>query len=120
MVDYCEIGHGIANRYCKQVDGASISGVGLVKYTQDELDEISRAGSLSNFSDENIYLVDGNGADRSFHGIDGDINNGISAPYKVCTVHDAESIKPTEPSVPEESEEEDDGEENGHHHGDED
>ena len=120
MVDYCEIGHGVANRYCKQVDGASISGVGLVKYTQDELDEISRAGSLSNFSDETIYLVDGNGADRSFHGIDGDINNGISAPYKVCTVHDAESIKPTEPSVPEESEEEDDGEENGHHHGDED
>ena len=109
LVDYCDIGHAVANRYCNQVPGASISSVGLVKYTQAELDEILRAGTLRDFSDENIYLVDENGGDRAFYGIDGDINQGIRAPYKVCTVHDASSLEPTtEPTEEPDSDDEDD------------
>ena len=44
-----------------------------------------------------IYIEGGD-----FHGINGNINVGISAPYKMCTVHTAESIKPpeTEPTEP--------------------
>ena len=92
-VDYCDIGGAVANRYCNQVPGASISSVSLVKYTQDELDEIVRSETYSGLSDENIYLINSKGGPAAFHGLDGDINRGFSAPYKMCTVHDADSLR---------------------------
>ena len=103
MVDYCISGNGIANEYCKQVEGLKFEKRSLVKYTQGELDEIKRAGlgNIRDFSDENIYLIDSNGSPRWFHGLNGNINKEIDAPYKVCTVHTKESlIPPTEPSEP--------------------
>ena len=105
LVDYCKTGGGVANEYCKQVEGNEIVKVGLVKYTQQELDEIKACGAYRNFSDDNIYLIDGNGSDRWFYGLNGNINQGIQAPYKVCTSHTAESIAPpteppTEPPAP--------------------
>ena len=96
LVDYCASGNGVANDYCKKVPGLSFSKVGLVKYTQGEIDNIQAAYSVPSFSDDLIYLVDGSGSPLPFHGLSGGINNGINAPYKVCTKHNADSIKPTE------------------------
>ena len=96
LVEYCDSGNGVANEYCKQVPGLTFSKVGLVKYTQSELDEIHRAGA-SDFSDDNVYLI-GSG------GIDGALS-GSGDPFHVCTIHTAESLIPTtEPTEPEQPE----------------
>ncbi len=101
-VDWCTEGDGAANEFC-HLAGANIAPHALVKYTQAKLDEIERAGRVDDFADNTIYLVDKSGNPvNSFHGLDGDINAGINAPYKVCTVHTAATVLPpeTEPSVP--------------------
>ena len=100
LVDYCDSGNGVANEYCKQVKGVSIRKVGLVKYTQSEIDKIKAAYSVPDFTDDLVYLVDGNGNPQWFYGINGGINQGVQAPYKVCTAHTKESIKPPKPTKP--------------------
>ena len=84
-VEWCSVGDGAANEYCK-LSGASIVSKGLVKYTRAELDEIKKAGNVTGFSDSIVYLVDGD----------------KGAPMKTCTVHTAASIlPPTPPENPE-------------------
>ncbi len=94
-VDYCVTGNGVANEYCKHLyeAGASIT-MGsqiLVKLTQSQLSEILRAedfGLDSQFlRDDYVYLVDAAGNDASFKGFHNNINGGVTAPYKACTVH---------------------------------
>ena len=83
-VDWCTIGNGGANEYCR-LAGASITKKGLVKYTQKEFDNIKRAGNVKGFDESVVYLLNGD------HG----------APMKMCTVHTAASVVPSVPNTPE-------------------
>lgn len=120
-VDYCTVGGGVANEYCKHFAEAgadvTLTSKGLVKLTQDEINEILMAGkyNLNDYflCDDYIYLVDGEGNDVAFHGLYNTINNGIEAPYKVCTVHTKAAweayqqqnpAQPTDPTEPGETE----------------
>ena len=56
-----------------------------------------------------IYLVNSRGEDEAFKGIKGDINQDITAPYAVCTVHTQQSweefqtanpVQPENPDTP--------------------
>lgn len=111
-VDYCVAGKGVANEYCLKHAGVdkkvSVVKKSLVKLTVDEMTEIIKAkkfGLHENFfMDEYVYMVDEKGNDGKFKGFNNDINLKISAPYKVCTVHDEESWLSSgyqpEPEVP--------------------
>ncbi len=86
-VDWCSTGDGAATEYCR-LAGASIVSRGLVKYTQAELDNILKAGTVKGFDESLVYLMNGT----------------TGAPVKTCTVHTAASIipsTPAEPSTPE-------------------
>ena len=86
VVDWCTVGDGAANEYCK-LSGAAIGKKGLVKYTQKEYDNIKKAGNVTGFDESVVYLMNGD----------------KGAPMKTCTAHTAASIlpPPTEPSTPE-------------------
>ncbi len=113
-LEFCTTGGGVATEYCKhfaEVDSAvKIETKGLVKMTQEEIDEIMKAkkhGLDENFfRDEYIYLVDKNGKDLNFKGLNKNINKDVNAPYLVCPVHTKEAWEayqaqqPTEPSAP--------------------
>lgn len=93
-VKYCDICNAPANEYCEKfaaIGRTTLSETYLLKLTQEELDEILLAckhGLTSTFqSDEYIYLVDNNGKDAVFYGIDGDKNEGLKYPYVVGTNH---------------------------------
>ena len=94
LVDYCMDGNGVANEYCQKfaaVEQAKIEEVALVKTTQKELDELIRAKSYGlgeeYINDKFIYLTTDGGADANFHGIKGDQNKDVKAPYIVCSEH---------------------------------
>ena len=82
-VDWCSVGDGAANEYCK-LAGASITKKGLVKYTQKEFDNIKKAGNVKGFDESVVYLLNGD----------------KGAPMKMCTVHTAASIVPSVPETP--------------------
>jgi len=98
-VDWCTAGDGFPNEFCKQVEGNTIGKHTLLKCTTSEL---TNKYKYSGLTDSGIYLVDSSGKDAAFHGISGNLNAGINAPYKVCTKHTAADVKPpeTEPTVP--------------------
>ena len=85
----------MANEFCHKhasVDKKVIIAVkALRKLTVEEMTEIVKAkkhGLDSKFySDEYVYMVDKDGKDARFRGFNNNINTGINAPYKVCTVH---------------------------------
>ncbi len=104
-VDYCVSGDGVPNEYCLQIEGLKFGKVGLLKVTTSELEAIKKAGSITGLEDGWFYLVDINGSDRWFYGLDGNINENVQAPYKVCTVHTEKDVappetEPTDPSLP--------------------
>ncbi len=118
LVDYCTTGKGVANEYCKLFAAeAEDSGVqakieqkALVKMTQKEVNELFKAktcGLMPEYlRDDYIYLVNENGTDGVFKGIEGNLNQGKPAPYLVCPVHTKEawekyqkSVEPTEPET---------------------
>ena len=126
-VTYCSSGTGAANIYCEYFAAAgqcTLSQKALVKLTVEEVEDIRLAckhglASLYN-SDLYIYLVNNYGSALSFHGMNGDANVGVDAPYIVCTEHtkeaweaylaqigssDQPSIEPTDEPVDEETEE---------------
>lgn len=113
-VEYCMDGDGVATEYCKQYakEGkTTIQQVSLVKMTQEELNEIITACNVGLdksmfYRDDYIYLVDASGADASFKGINGDINQNVTAPYKVCTVHTKEEWEKYEEEKKKKEEEE--------------
>lgn len=94
-VDYCESGDGVATEYCKHFAeanvGVSIGKKSLLKLTQSQFEDIQSAMSAGLdaefFRDDYVYLTTSSGADANFSGFHNDINRGVNAPYKVCTVH---------------------------------
>ena len=122
-VEYCTNGKGVANDYCRlfAAEGDKlekpvvIETRTLVKMTVEEVEELKKAknnGLLPEFlRDDYIYLVNKNGTDAVFTGIEGKLVQEPKAPYLVCQEHTAQaweayqdSQKPTEPdeTVPEE------------------
>ncbi len=101
-VNFCTTGDGVANEYCSQLTGGNknVASKSLLKLTQKEINEILAArnyGLNSIYLQDNyVYLVDGNGKDVNFKGFNGNINSGVSAPYKVCTTHTAADLVPEE------------------------
>lgn len=99
QVEYCSVGEGVANEYCKKFAGVDpkvrITTTSLLQMTKTELNTILAArgsGLLGMYTQDNyVYLISGDGKDENFKGFDNDINAGINAPYKVCTVHTQQS-----------------------------
>ena len=94
LVDYCTSGNGVANEYCKkfaELGQATIEERSLVKITQTELNELITAKGYGleekYVNDEMIYLISDSGYNLNFHGINGNANVGVNAPYIVCTEH---------------------------------
>ena len=121
LVDYCVTGGGVCNEYCKlfaEVKDATgtevkIEKKSLVKMTQKEIDELVKAktnGLLpEHLRDDYIYLINDNGTDAVFKGIEGKINQDVNAPYLVCPMHTKEaweayqaSVETTDPETPSE------------------
>ena len=108
QVDYCKTGGGVANEYCKQMasnGSLTLSTTGLVKMKKAEIDEIlkaSNSGLQSKYlSDDYVYYITDDGKDASFKGFHNDINYGVTAPYRVCTTHTANSVQtPVTPDTP--------------------
>ena len=90
-VEYCVTGGGVATEYCSQFEGVEIEARSLVKMTQAEIDELksaSRVGLVDTYTfDGYVYLVNGSGEGLAWHGFNGNANEGVDAPYLVCTVH---------------------------------
>jgi membrane peptidoglycan carboxypeptidase len=113
LVDFCTEGKGVATKYCKlfaQVTDVKFQDRGLVKHTLAELEELKKAGKFglakTFLRDDYIYLVTETGKPQNFFGFNNDINLGVEAPYKVCTVHTKEAWEayqkantPTEPAT---------------------
>ena len=113
LVSYCT--SGVANEYCQKFADAGVitlSERSLVKLTQEEINRLLDAKEyklLPEFlMDEYVYLIKDNGSDGSWKGFNNNINQGIDAPYKVCTTHTAQSWnqyqsslapEPTEPGI---------------------
>lgn len=98
VVDYCTVGGGVANEYCKHFADANqitLEKRSLVKMTQTDYDKMIKAkgqGLLEDYlRDDYIYLTTNDGKDGVFKGINGNANQGVSAPYLVCTVHTKDS-----------------------------
>ena len=108
LLNYCSTGKGVANEYCAYASGVTLGKMGLVKMTQDEINSILAAkdyGLNSKYLMDNyVYLVTADGKDGSFKGFGGNINAGVSSPYKICTVHTyANVVIPPETVEPGES-----------------
>lgn len=93
-VDYCKECGAPANDYCHHYADLGLielTKVSLCKLTQEEVDEILLAcqyGLNSAYrSNSYIYLVNANGSDAAFHGINGNLNVGVNYPYIVGTKH---------------------------------
>jgi penicillin-binding protein 1A len=113
MVEYCT--DGVANEYCRkfaEVGAVTLNQRALVKLTREQVERLTDAEKFKllpeYLMDEYVYLVKDNGADDSWKGFNNNINNNVEAPYKVCTVHTAESWAqhqasqapaPTEPDI---------------------
>ena len=102
-VDFCVTGKGVANEFCKKhaeiSKNVSVVKKSLVKLTVEDMTEIVKAKrhglAESFYTDEYVYLVDKDGKDGKFRGFNNNINVGITAPYKVCTIHDEASWNAT-------------------------
>lgn len=94
LVDYCTSCKCAANEYCLKLserNGLQIEKKGLLKLTQKEINEILAAEKFGLHAvytkDDYVYLIQDNGTDGSFKGFHGGINQGVTYPYKVCTMH---------------------------------
>ena len=103
MVEVCSHG-GVANEYCKlfaarenqsETDTVTVTKKALVKMTQSEINEIHKASGygLVDYMKGNewVYLINWDGTDAVFRGIDGMLEQGVDAPYVVCTEHTKEA-----------------------------
>ena len=107
-VHYCTTGEGVANDYCSLM-GASLSSISLTKMSKSDVQAIRDAlscGLSGGYPAESrVYYTDGD-----WHGYSGNLQSGVSAPYLICTVHNADSYaasqvpeEPTESETPEET-----------------
>lgn len=115
LVDYCS-GGGVATEYCRKFaevdDSVKITKEGLLKRTQSELSTMLAPGGYMDpaiRSNNYIYLINSNGSDAVFKGIDGKLKQWKDAPYVICPEHtptawaeyeEAQATEPpTEPPV---------------------
>lgn len=95
MVDFCKACNCAANEYClllaERDPNVVIEKKGLLKLTLAEANEIvaaERYGLHSQHVKDNyVYLVNNDGTDSSFKGFHNNVNQGVTAPYLVCTKH---------------------------------
>ena len=84
-----------------------------MKITEEEIELIRKATkynlSTAYYDSSYMYLVNLDGTDAAFHGVKGNLNVGVNAPYIVCTMHSEESWRNNQlndptlwPSTPEE------------------
>lgn len=98
-LEYCTTGDGVATEYCKNFaqndTNVKIEYKSLLKLDDSQYEEIVRAMSFGlsaeYYNDNYVYRVNSKGEDTVFHGFQNNINVGVTAPYKVCTVHTRES-----------------------------
>ena len=94
---FCSVSNCVANEYCLKFAAVDSSVVitekAVVKMTQSKVTEMLKAkdnGLDAKFLVDNyVYLTNDEGADAAFKGFDGKGNVGVSAPYRVCTAHNA-------------------------------
>lgn len=117
FVAYCDECNAVANEYCKlfaEAEGRELSQKALVKLTQEQIDEIIAASKYKLDpvfnSNDYIYLINPDGSDGNFKGLNGKLNQGVDAPYIICTTHTKEAwekyqesqiVVPEEPVQPE-------------------
>ena len=95
LVDFCNSCNAVANEYClklAQVGRTTLTKRALVKLTHAQVNRIAQAagvGLLGAYQvDEFVYLVDNNqNPENGYYGLHGDKNQGVYAPYILCTVH---------------------------------
>ena len=93
-VDYCSVGNGVANEYCKHFaaknSNVKITQKGLVKLNQADINEIMKAKSYGlheeYYNNNYVYFVDSNGKDAAFKGFGSTMSSNV-LPYKGCSVH---------------------------------
>jgi len=103
VMEICSHG-GVANEYCKlfaarenqtEEDLVTVEKKALVKMTQTEIDEINKASGYGlvdyMLGDEWVYLINWDGSDGVFKGIDGKLEQETDAPYVVCKEHTQEA-----------------------------
>ncbi len=94
MVDYCS-GGGVATEWCHHFAGVdetvSLSGKGLVKMTQADINRLLKAAPFGLYKDylrnDYVYFLNSDGSDGVFKGIKNDLEQGVEAPYVVCPTH---------------------------------
>ncbi len=107
LLTYCTAGNGVANGNCQHIAGAdkTVVSMGLLKMTQNEIDKLFAAKDFGldpkYLQDNYVYLVTDEGNDASFKGFYGNINSGVTSPYKECTVHTAADRVEQETQPPE-------------------
>ncbi len=92
-------GGGVASEFCQRFAGVDanvkIAEKALVKLTQKDIDEIYKAkgsGLLDMYLTDNyVYLINDEGNDAVFKGINGKLNQAQKLPYKVCPIHTKEA-----------------------------
>ena len=122
LVDYCTTGGGVANEWCKHFEQAYKDSVGkpaiegveqlkevkiekksLVKMTQAQIDDLVKAKNSGlqpeYLRDDYIYLINNNGTDGVFKGLNNNINQKVNAPYLVCPMHTKEAWEAYEEAV---------------------
>jgi membrane peptidoglycan carboxypeptidase len=118
QVDYCVTGGGVCTEYCKLFaaekettgEEVKIEQKSLVKMTQKELDVLVKAKSSGlmpeHLRNDYIYLINENGTNAVFKGVEGNLVQAEDAPYLVCAMHTKEAweayqatVTPTEPEV---------------------
>ena len=108
LVDYCVTGGGVSTSWCtkfkKESDqNVEISERALVKLTPSEVQELKSAykvGLYGDFvSDNYVYYVSDGGGDLDWHGFSGKANDGVNAPYVVCSKHTAKTWDEYEASI---------------------
>ena len=105
VVEFCVTGGGVATDYCHkfaEVDTVKIDDYSLLKMTPSDVEQIKNAskhGLASDFRDNRyVYYVSEDGSPLNWHGFDGKANDGVSAPYVICPVHNQEAWEEYEAS----------------------
>lgn len=110
--EFCTVGGGVATEYChmfaEQDETITFKNVGLVKLTQDQIDEMLKAeryGLVDHFiRNDYVYLVDKDGDDLPFKGFKNDANKDVEAPYVQCPLHNEKTWEEFQNTLPPETE----------------
>ena len=95
LVDYCVTCQCAANEYCINMAAKNkdvvVEKKGLLKLTQEEINERLKAEKHGlypeHIKDNYVYFVKSDGTDGVFKGFHNNANQGVTAPYVVCTTH---------------------------------